>query len=143
MSGIIEKVIDSPLAKNDYTYVFFRILVGFLFMAHGAQKILAAFGGINGSGISVPVGTLIWWAGIIELFGGGLIILGLFTRLAALVAAIEMLVAFFMVHFPQEINPLLNGGELALLFFLSFLLIAKKGAKNWSLERILIKREIF
>jgi len=125
--------------NNDYFYAVFRIVVGLMFATHGAQKLLGWFGGINGG--SVPLFSLFGVAGVIEFVGGLFIALGLFTRIAAVVASLEMIVAYFRVHIPNGLVPLLNAGEPAVLFFLAFLVIMTMGAKKWSLEKALLKKD--
>ena len=115
-----------------YLYFIFRVLVGGLFFMHGAQKL---FGWFGASG-TVELVSLIGLAGIIEFAGGLLIVLGLFTRYVAMITAAEMLVAFFKAHFPQGWNPLLNSGELSLLYFSAFLVLIVLGARMWSLDRV-------
>ena len=107
-------------------------------MQHGAQKLFGMFGFQ-----AVPLTSLFGLAGIIEFFGGLAIALGFFTRLAALISALEMGAAYFMVHIPQGLMPILNQGELALLYFASFLVITVYGARRLSLEKALLKKEIF
>ena len=114
--GLIEKY-----ANKDYFYFVFRVFVGLLFLQHGLQKIFGMFGGVGGN--TVPLMSLFGAAGLIELIAGIAIALGLFTRLAAVVSAIEMLVAYFMVHAPNGLIPLVNQGELALLYFAAFVAI--------------------
>jgi putative oxidoreductase len=128
MKKVFEKHADS-------FYAVFRILVGLLFLQHGLQKIFGMLGGTAASAFS-----LMWVAGIVELVGGALIALGLFTRVAALVGALQMLVAFFKAHFPQGWVPIVNKGELALLFFAAFLVILSRGAGKWSLGKALFKK---
>ncbi len=133
-------IIGNPLKNvSDYFYSIFRIFVGLLFLQHGVQKL---FGLFTESG-PVQLTSLMGLAGIIEFFGGILIILGLFTRLVSLITAIEMLVAYFMAHIPNGLIPIQNQGELALLYFVSFLILLTKGSKKWSLEQAIFKREIF
>lgn len=119
----------------DTFYAAFRIIVGLLFFQHGLQKIFGLLGGNAAS-----VFSMMWFAGIIELVGGAFIALGLFTRIVAIIAAVEMLVAFFKMHVPQGWIPIMNKGELALLFFAAFLVIMTKGAGKWSLGRKLFKK---
>ena len=121
---------------GSYLFLLFRVLIGFLFFQHGAQKLLGWFGGI-------PMNGMMYVAGIIELAGGILILLGLFTRVAATITALEMLAAYFIAHFPQGLNPFLNGGELALLYFAAFLVLVIHGAGKYNLERVLWKKEMF
>ena len=123
---------------QDKLYLVFRVLVGFLFLQHGGQKLFGWFGG-NVASLTSLMGV----AGIIEFFGGLAILLGLFSRLAALIAGLEMLTAFFMAHYPNGLNPLLNGGELALMFFASFLIVIVHGNRKWSLEKKILNKETF
>jgi len=104
----------------------FRIVVGFLFTFHGTAKL---FGWPNSEGGgAVPVGTWpYWWAGVIELVVGLLLVAGLFTRLAALLGSGTMAFAYFTVHQPKALLPIDNGGELAVLYCFAFLLIAFAG----------------
>ena len=90
-------------------YAVFRIVVGFLFLFHGAQKILGLFGGMGGKGATAAMLTLPWFAGVIELVGGTLVMIGLFTRVAAFIASGEMAVAYFMVQQAQGGWPVQNG----------------------------------
>jgi len=134
--GLIEKY-----ANKDYFYFVFRVFVGLLFLQHGLQKLFGAFGGVGGQPVELL--SLFGAAGLIEFLGGIAITLGLFTRLAALIAGIEMLAAYFMVHAPNGLIPLVNQGELALLYVASFLVIMVYGAGKWSIEKVLMKKEAF
>src|SRR3989344_892173 len=124
---------------QDYFYFLFRVVVGVLFLQHGGQKLFGWFGGLGGNPAELI--SLMGLAGVIEFFGGLAIVLGLFTRLAAVITAAEMIIAYFMVHLPQGQIPLLNQGEPALLFFVSFLVLLAYGAGKWSLGKILFKKE--
>ena len=126
-----------------HLYFIFRVLVGLLFLQHGLQKLFGAFGGLGGSGQAVELISLMGLAGTIEFFGAILIILGLFTRLVAGIAALELTTAYFMVHLPNGLIPLLNQGEPALLFIASFLVLIAYGAGNWSLGKLIFKKELF
>ena len=128
---------------NNSAYTVFKVIVSVMFFAHGAQKIFGFFGGVGGSGATAEFASLIWFAGLVEVLVGGLVFLGVFTRLAALVAVVEMLVAYFMVHFAKGINPLANGGELALMYLAAFLVISRYGAGKLSLEKKISKYELF
>ena len=134
--GICEKYIN-----KDYFYFVFRVLVGLLFLQHGLQKLFGMFGGLGGR--SAELFSLMGLAGIIELLGGLAITFGLFTRLVAFIAVIELLVAYFRAHMPNGLIPIMNGGELALLFIASFLVLIAFGARKWSLEKVILKKEIF
>ncbi|HLW53105.1 MAG TPA: DoxX family protein [Candidatus Angelobacter sp.] len=113
-----------------YAFAALRIVAGFLFMCHGAQKLFGAFGGHPM--IHVP---LMLAAGIIEFGGGILIILGLLTRFAAFIASGEMAVGYFMQHFPHSFLPIKNGGELAVTFCFVFLFIACHGAGKFAVDK--------
>jgi putative oxidoreductase len=115
-------------------YALFRIVAGFLFLFHGAQKLLGLFGGMGGSGATAGMMTLPWFAGVIELVGGILIMIGLFTRPVAFIASGEMAVAYFMAHQSRGGWPVQNGGELAALYCFVFLYIAARGAGLWSAD---------
>ncbi|MDT4969405.1 MAG: putative oxidoreductase [Acidobacteriota bacterium] len=112
-----------------------RIVAAFLFMAHGAQK-LFAFPAAGKGGI-VPLLTWYGAASVLELFGGFLLLLGLFTRPVALILSGEMAVAYFMNHASGGFWPLLNQGELAVLYCFVFLFLAAAGGGEWSMDRVL------
>lgn len=119
------------------TFALFRIVSGLLFAMHGTQKLLGwppREGGGGGGGGLPP---LMLTAGIIELVCGLLIAIGLFTGLAAFIASGEMAAAFFMAHFkPTGLgwNPLVNHGELAVVYCFAFLYFAAHGGGIWSLD---------
>jgi putative oxidoreductase len=113
-----------------------RILVGILFGCHGAQKLLGAFGGPHEG---TPA-AILWTAGPIELLGGALIALGLFTRPAAFLSSGLMAFAYFMAHAPKGFWPLLNGGELAIVYCWFFLYVAAQGPGAWALDSQMASR---
>ena len=109
-----------------------RIVTAFLFMQHGGMKLL----GFPGAGDhKVELMSLMGFAGCLELIGGGLILIGLFTRPVAFILAGEMAFAYFMAHAPQGFWPLLNQGESAVLFCFVFLYLSAAGGGPWSLDR--------
>lgn len=108
-----------------------RITSAFLYMAHGTQKLI----GFPGGTAHVPYVSLHGLAGLIETTCGALILLGLFTRPAAIIASGEMAVAYVLVHFRQGFWPLLNHGELAVLYCFLFLYMAWAGPGPWSIDR--------
>lgn len=110
-----------------------RMLAGVMFACHGAQKVLGAFGGIPPG--AAP-GWIIWTAGPIELGGGALIALGLFSRIAGFVASGLMAFAYFMGHAAQGFWPTQNGGELAILYCWLFLYFAAQGPGAWALDNL-------
>jgi putative oxidoreductase len=117
------------------THAILRIIAGALFCMHGTPKLFGWFGGMGEAGGSAPLFSLMGLAGVLEVFGGLLILLGLFTRPVALILALEMLIAYFYAHFPRGPVPLLNGGELALLYMSVWIFLAGNGAGPWSLDR--------
>jgi len=119
-------------------YFIFRILLGFLFFAHGAQKLFGWYGGQANT-----LTSLMGVAGIIEFVGGLALLLGFWTRLAALGSALLMVIAYVMVHAPDGFIPLVNKGELAVLYFIAFLIVLHHGAGRASLEKALFKKELF
>jgi len=111
-------------------YAILRIVAGFMFMMHGTQKLF----GWPGDGSTVEIASMMGVAGIIELVGGILIMIGLFGSIAAFICSGQMAVAFFMMHAPQHWNPLLNDGEKAVLYCFLFLYIAARGSGIWSVD---------
>ena len=123
------------------TLTLFRGVLGLLFALHGAASLFGIFGGNRGSGEAVPFGVWPgWWAALIQLIGGALVILGLGTRPAALICSGSMAYAYFVVHQPLALLPLNNGGEAAALFCWSFFMVAVLGPGRFSLDRVLSRR---
>ena len=118
-----------------------RIVTGALFMQHGVQKLFGMLLSPDQpwSG-APPMFSQFWFAGVLEVFGGALIVLGLFTRPVAFLLAGEMAVAYFTAHLPQNFWPALNGGELAVLYCFIFLFLFAAGAGPWSLDAALFGR---
>ena len=112
-----------------------RIMLGLLFMEHGLAKVL----GFPLQPSHAPYALLILnpgLQGMLELVGGLLLALGLFTRTVAFVLAGDMAVAYFMAHAPRGFFPLLNGGELAIVYCFIFLYFWVAGGGEWSLDRL-------
>jgi putative oxidoreductase len=114
-----------------------RVASSFMLMTHGAQKLFGWLGGMGGSGATASFPQLPWFAGVIEFFGGLLVLVGLFTRPVAFLISGELAVAYFMVHAPMGFWPVLNHGEPAALFSFIFLAISALGPGPWSLDRAL------
>ncbi len=112
-------------------YSIMRLIVGLLFSFHGAQKLFGAFGGQQM--VSNPKMLL---AGIIEI-SGLLVAAGLWASWAAFVASGEMAVAYFTVHAPGGLFPIINKGELAVVYCFVFLYIAARGSGRWSVDALL------
>lgn len=111
-------------------YAVLRIVVGFLFLWHGTQKLF----GIPGEAPAGAPPFVIWIAGPLELVGGVLIVVGLFTRWTAFVLSGLMAAAYWIAHGPRALLPIVNGGELAALYCFVFLYMAARGAGAWSLD---------
>ncbi|MUL43589.1 DoxX family protein [Streptomonospora sp. PA3] len=112
----------------------FRMVTGLLFLLHGASSLFGVFGGARGTGLAVEFAAWpSWWAALIQLVCGTLVLAGLFTRSSAVLASGSMAYAYFVVHQPQGLLPLTNGGELAAIYCWAFLLIAVQGPGEWAL----------
>jgi putative oxidoreductase len=118
-----------------YAYAAMRIVTGLLFLFHGLQKVLGMYGGQVQA-----VGSLPWVAGVIEVTGGILVMVGLFTALTAFICSGEMAAAYFMAHFPKAFWPIENQGELAALYCFVFLYIASRGGGPLSVDRAVRKK---
>lgn len=116
-------------AYEAQTYALMRIMAGFLFLWHGSQKLLGF------PGESMAGGYVKWVAGGIELVGGVLIMIGLFTAPAAFLASGLMAAAYWMAHGTNDFFPILNRGELAALYCFVFLYISTKGDGIWSVGK--------
>ena len=119
---------------SDYLYGTLRIVIGLLFVCHGAQKLFGAFGGIG-----VPLEPLIYAAGIIEFGCGALVALGLWGGYAAFLASGQMAVAYFIGHASHGFWPIVNKGEPAVVYCFVFLYIASRGSGPMSVDSILGK----
>ena len=112
-----------------------RIVLGLLYLEHGTAKLFAFPPVAMFAHLSVA--SLVGIAGIIELVSGALLFLGLFTRPVAFILSGEMAIAYFMVHAPQGFFPILNGGELAIVYCFTFLYFAAAGAGPWSVDALI------
>jgi putative oxidoreductase len=117
-------------------YTAFRVVAGLLFAQHGAQKLFGFLGGMGEAGGSAPFLSMMFFAGLVEFFGGVLVALGLGTRWAAFLASGQMAFAYFMAHAPQGFWPILNRGELAMLYCFLFFYIACRGGGKVSLDAL-------
>ena len=139
------EVVKDPLAlflgrRAEGAYALLRVIAGILFAFHGAQKLL----GLLATGPRPPVGSELWFGGVIELFGGLAIAAGLFARWAAFIASGEMAVAYVQMHwklaFDERFFPIVNKGELAVVYCFLFFFIACRGAGRWSLDAAVRRR---
>jgi len=116
-----------------YVLSILRIMAGLLFLEHGLSRLL----GFPSPMPTPPLLTLYWFAGFIELVGGGLVTLGLFTRVAAFIMSGEMAFAYFLSHAPRGFFPILNNGDGAILYCFIFLYLAFAGGGPLSLDALL------
>jgi putative oxidoreductase len=119
---------------TNHAYALIRIMAGFMFSFHGAQKILGLL-----STFQPAFGSQLWFAGMIELIGGLAVMLGFQTRVAAFLCSGEMAVAYFQSHWKLQLDsnffPVINKGELAVLYCFLFLFIASRGGVKWKLDK--------
>ena len=127
-------------ALEPYVLSLLRIVAGFTFSLHGFQKLFGLLGGMGGTGANAQFFSLIWFAGFLELVGGLLLVLGLFTVPTAFLLSGLMAAAYFMAHLPKGFWPILNRGELAALYCFVFLYLFTAGPGPWSLDRLLRKK---
>lgn len=112
-----------------------RIVVAFTYSLHGYQKLFGAFGGHLSKGVKPQLLSLTGAAGVIEVFGGLLLLLGLFTRPVAFLLSGQMAVAYFVRHAPRSFWPIENGGELAVVYCFLFLYFSRAGGGSLSVDR--------
>ncbi|MFF7853970.1 DoxX family membrane protein [Streptomyces sp. NPDC007904] len=128
-------------SAQPYALGLFRIVVGLLFACHGAVALLGALGGVDGDGGTVDAATWPnWYAAVIELVGGSLVLLGLGTRAAAFVSSGAMAYAYFKVHQPEALWPIENSGEGAALYCWAMFLLVFTGSGALGLDRLFARR---
>ncbi|MHA5054239.1 DoxX family protein [Streptomyces sp. SD15] len=133
---------DRLHSAQPYAIGLFRIVVGLLFAVHGAASLFGVLGGAAGTdGGTISAGTWPgWYAAVIQLVGGGLVLLGLGTRGAAFIASGSMAYAYFDVHQSMALWPIQNGGELSALFCWSMLLLVFTGSGALGVDRLFAGR---
>ncbi|MCS0601291.1 DoxX family protein [Streptomyces sp. LP11] len=129
-------------AAQPYAIGLFRVVLGLLFAVHGAASLFGVLGGAAGTdGGTIAAGTWPgWYAAVIQLVAGVLVLLGLGTRGAALVASGSMAFAYFDVHQQGALWPIQNGGELSVLFCWGFFLLVFTGSGAYGLDRLVTRR---
>jgi putative oxidoreductase len=127
--GPLDSLLDSG---RDPVISLFRMVMGFLFACHGAATLFDVLGGAYGGTPEIGAWPA-WWAAVIQLTGGALVLIGLGTRAAAVTCSGSMAYAYFVKHQPDTLFPIENGGEAAVMFCWSFLLIAVIGPGGWAL----------
>ncbi len=126
-----------PANIHQYFYSVLRIVTGFLYLWHGSNKVI----GFPKAAGDAPF-HITWIAGPLELFGGILIMIGLFTRPSAFISAGLMAVAYWWVHGMKAFLPIVNHGELAVIYCFIFLYIFARGAGIWSVDSIIHQKHI-
>ncbi|CBG73459.1 MULTISPECIES: DoxX family protein [Streptomyces] len=125
-----------------YVLGLFRIVIGLLFACHGAKSLFGVLGGVDGQGATAAAGSWPgWYAAVIQLVGGTLVLLGLGTRAAAFIASGSMAYAYFKVHQPQALWPSQNGGEAAALYCWAMFLLLFTGSGGLGLDQLLTRRQ--
>lgn len=120
------------------TFFLLRVVAGLLLLQHGGQQLFAWFGGFGGqAGATAPLMTQAGVGGVLEFFGGLAVLLGFGTRIAAFIVSGMMAVAYWQFHAPKGAWPILNHGELAVLFCFIFFFIAAMGGGPWSLDALI------
>jgi putative oxidoreductase len=121
-------------SRAPYLLSLLRIVAAFLFVQYGSTKLLGRPAPVMPGGGTAPLASLPGFAGALELVGGALLLVGLFTRPVAFILAGEMAVAYFMGHAPQGFWPILNEGAPAILFCFLWLYISSAGPGPWSID---------
>lgn len=118
-----------------YVLSIVRIVVALLFLQHGLQKYFSF------PSAGPQMRPILYVQGVIEIVGGILLLLGVYTRVVAFILAGDMAVAYFMAHFPRSFFPAVNGGDAAVLYCFIFLYIFFAGGGPWSLDRAVLRQE--
>jgi putative oxidoreductase len=127
-------ITDRWRSWSPYLLSVLRVIAAFLFIQFGTAKLYGLPAPIIPGGITAPFGTLVWYASVLETYGGLLLFVGLFTRPVAFLLSGEMAVAYFKGHAPQGFWPVLNQGHPAIMFCFLFLYLSAAGAGPWSLD---------
>ncbi|MGW0857771.1 DoxX family protein [Streptomyces sp. NPDC002690] len=131
--GLLDKYRDGVLG-------LFRAIVGLLFSCHGAATLFGVFGGPHG--VSPQLWEWPgWWAAVVQLVGGVLVLVGYGTRASAVICSGSMAYAYFGTHQATALLPIENGGEAAAMFCWAFLLIAAMGPGRWALDQVLARSD--
>lgn len=123
----------------EIAWFLLRVVSGLLFLQAGGMKLFGWFGGMP-EGFTAPVWSQTWIGGVLEFFGGLLVMVGLLTRPVAFILSGEMAVAYWQFHAPGGTWPIQNHGESAVLFCFIFLFMAAQGGGAWSLDALLRRR---
>jgi putative oxidoreductase len=126
---------------EEIAYFLLRVVAALVFIQYGGLKLFGWFGGMPG-GVTAPFMSQPWIGGVLEVFGGALILLGLFTRPVAFILAGEMAVAYWQFHAPNGRWPIQNHGEPAVLFCFLYLYMAAHGGGEWSLDALFRRKGV-
>jgi putative oxidoreductase len=121
---------------EEISFFLLRVVAALLFIQVGGMKLFGWFGGLPG-GVTAPMLSQLWFGGVLEVFGGAAIMLGLFTRPVAFILSGEMAVAYWQFHFPNGHWPIQNHGEPAVLLCFIYLYMAAHGGGEWSLDALM------
>ena len=138
----MKNIIEKWQTLSPYIQGLLRIVAAFMFITAGTMKLFAFPMGVPPNGGTVLLISQMGLAGILETFGGLLLLVGLYTRPVAFILAGEMAVAYFQFHFPQNFWPIINGGQPAILYCFIWLFISAAGAGALSIDSLLKKRVI-
>ncbi len=130
----MKNIIAKWQSLSPYIQGLLRIFAAFMFITAGTMKLFAFPMGVPPNGGTVPLISQMGFAGILETFGGLLLLIGLYTRPVAFILAGEMAVAYFQVHFPQNFWPIINGGQPAVLYCFIWLYFSASGARALSID---------
>jgi putative oxidoreductase len=126
---------------HDVALLLLRVVAGGMLMQHGGQKLFGFPPSAGHPFAGAPaLFSQMWVAGVLETLGGLLLVLGLLTRIVGLLLAGELAVAYFTVHAPRDLFPILNMGELAVLYCFVFLFFAAAGGGRYSVDRLMFGR---
>jgi putative oxidoreductase len=130
------KFSSTASSSSAYFLSLLRIVAGLVLLEHGTVKVLNYPPGAQGGHVGLDFSSLVGASGAIELAGGSLLVIGLFSRFVAFILSGEMAVAYFMVHFKSSFFPILNKGELAVILCFVFLYLAVAGPGPWSVDGV-------
>jgi putative oxidoreductase len=133
--GTMTSLYSSLDRGRPYVLSIVRIVVALLFLQHGLQKYFSF------PSAGPQMRPILYVQGVIEIVGGILLLLGVYTRMVAFILAGDMAVAYFMAHFPRSFFPAVNGGDAAVLYCFIFLYIFFAGGGPWSLDRAVLRQE--
>jgi putative oxidoreductase len=123
-------------SARPYVLSLLRIIAALLFLQHGLQKYFSF-----PSAVTFPMRPILYVQGVIEIAGGALLFLGVYTRLVAFILAGDMAAAYFMAHAPRSFFPAVNGGDAAVLYCFVFFYIFFAGGGPWSVDRTLLRQD--